>query len=291
MPEKNVHLSRSAFDKALEVKASKYYRLSIQLSQDGFSFCIYDNSRDKYSGIASWDFQEITNSYALHNLLKDFLPQNEWLNQSYEKTAIIFESPVSTLVPEALFQKEHCNDYLKFNHHLDPSQKIKHDYLPLLDAENIWAIPQNVFDLLSGAFPTAKIYHHASALIETILLQNKNQGADESVFVNVRKNWFDIVVLKGNNLLLYNAFKYRTKEDFIYFLIYVLEQLSLNPEEIDVTLMGEILRISSVYEITYKYVRKINFVQRHNNYQFSYIFDDFPEHFYYNLINLQQCGL
>ncbi|MCF8365583.1 MAG: DUF3822 family protein [Bacteroidales bacterium] len=291
MPGKNVHLSRSAFDKALEFKASKYYRLSIQLSQDGFSFCIYDNSRDKYSGIASWDFQEISNSYALHQLLKDFLPQNEWLSQTFEKTSIIFETPVSTLVPKALFTNEHAGDYLKFNHHLDQSLKINSDYLPLLEAENIWAIPQNISDLLSGVFPSAKIYHHSSSLIETILFQNKNKGADESVFVNVRKNWFDIVILKGNHLLLFNSFKYRTREDFIYFLIYVLEQLNLNPEEIDVTLMGEILKISSVYEITYKYVRNISFVRRHNNYQFSYIFDDFPEHFYFNLINLQQCGL
>jgi len=291
MLEKNVHLSRSIFDKALESKASKYYRLSIQFSLDGFSFCIYDNSRDKYSALSSWDFRDITSNYSLHQLLKEFIPEQDWLNQSFEKTTIIFESPVSTLIPEPLFDKANLKHYLRFNHHLEDSEIVKNDYLPLLDAENIWAIPQNLNDLLIDTFPEASVHNHASSLIESLLQQNKNRDAGESIFVNIRKNWFDIIVLKENNLVLFNSFKYRTKEDFIYFLIYVMEQLRLNPEKTDVTLMGEILKISSVYEITYKYVRNINFIRRPNNYQFSYVFDDIPEHFYFNLINLQHCGL
>lgn len=290
MPGK-IHQSRSLFDKALQYEATKYCRLSIQLSLDGFSFCIYDQQREKYLALASWDFQNISKFTALNLLLKDFLSDIEWLQQDFRETGIIIETPQCTLVPNPLFKEDLAEKYLRFNHYVDHEHKVNHDYLPLLDAENIWAVHGNVLRLLQEHFPKAYIHHHSSSLIEALMLQNKNRGNEENVFVNVRRNWFDIVILKGNNLLLYNAFNYRTKEDFAYYLLYVLEFVGLNPETVDLTLLGEIMKDSTVYEIAYKYLRNIRFGARNNDYNFSYVFDEVPEHFYYNLIHFQQCGL
>lgn len=241
--------------------------------------------------LGSWDFQDINNTMALNLLLIDFLPGIDWLKHPFEKTAILYETPQSTLVPNPLFNEKNLAEYLRFNHYVDHFQLIKHDYLSLLDAENIWAIPENIFDLLKGFFPDADFHHHSSSLIETLMLQNKNRGSEESVFVNVRKKRFDIIVLKGNKLLLYNAFSYQTKYDFAYFLVYALEFLDLNPEKVELTLLGEIMKDSSIYEIAYKYVRNIRFGKRNSDYNFSYVFDEMPEHFFFNLIHLQQCGL
>jgi hypothetical protein len=38
-------------------------------------------------------------------------------------------------------------------------------------------------------------------------------------------------------------------------------------------------------------VRNVAFIQRGSDYAYSYVFDDIPEHFYYNLLNLQRCEL
>ncbi len=286
-----VHLSKSAFDKALDQNASKYYRLSIQFSLDGFSFCIYDINRNKFSGIEIYDFQGVSNYLGLANLIREFIPKTEWLSLDYESVSIAFETPVCTLVPSPLFKDTHANDYLKLNFNLQLDDLIKNDHLSLLDANNIWSIPHNIYKRITKFFPKAQIHHHASSLIENLLLHNKNRESGEVVFVNVRKNWFDIVVLDGNKLLFYNAFRYKAKEDFIYFLIFVLEQLNLNPEITDVVLLGEVLKISSVYEVAYKYIRNISFGKRSNDYQYSYVIDEMPEHFYFNLIHLQQCEL
>ncbi len=286
-----IHQTRSLFDKALAPENSKYCRLSIQLSLDGFSFCIYDNQREKYMALAAWDFQDVNNTMALNLLLQDFLSGNEWVKHPFEKTSILFETRQCTLVPNPLFNQNNLDQYLRFNHYVDHFHLINHDYLSLLDAENIWAIPENISEKLKGYFPDAGLHHHSSSLIETLMLQNKNRGSEESVFVNVRKKRFDVIVLKGNNLILYNAFSYQTKNDFAYFLVYVLEFLGLNPEKVEVTLLGEIMKHSPIYEIAYKYVRNIRFGKRNSDYNFSYVFDEIPEHFFFNLIHLQQCGL
>lgn len=227
----------------------------------------------------------------LNEIIGGIVEQNQWLELHWKQTTIVYETAVNTLMPNSLFDESKIREYLSLNHHITGSDLIKHDYLPLPDAENIWVLPADVDAMLNLHFPQARIFNHTSTLIESLLLQNKNREAEEAVFVNIRRSAFDIVILKGNHLLFSNAFQYRSKEDFIYFLIYVLEQLHLNPEKIDLSLMGEIVRISEIYEVTYKYVRNIAFAARNADYQFSYVFDEIPNHFYFNLINMHQCGL
>jgi hypothetical protein len=286
-----VHQSKTLFDKALNAEASKNYNLSIQVSLDGFSFCIYDILREKFLALASWDFQDVNNYFGLNLLFREFLPEINWLQYSYNKTSVLIDTPQSTLVPNVLYKSDYAEQYLRFNHYVSHSGVVMHDYLPLLDAENIWSVENMVLDTLSAVLPDARFHHYSSPLIESLLLQNKNRGAEESVFANVRRNRFDVVVLKGNSLLFFNSFSYQTKQDFMYFLGYVLEYLELNPEIVMVTLLGEIEKDSALYEIAYKYVRNIRFGVRNEDFKFSYVFDDLPRHFYFPLIHLQQCGL
>ena len=91
--------------------------------------------------------------------------------------------------------------------------------------------------------------------------------------------------------MYYNAFKYKTKEDFIYYLIFVLDQLKLNPEEIELVLSGLIDKNSKLFEMVYKYVRNITFPPLDASYNYSYIFNDIPSHQYSNLLNLFLCEL
>lgn len=286
-----VHQSNGLFDKALELKASENYNLSIRLSLDGFSFCVFDINKNKFLALQEFTFQEVNNYVALNQILSQIIPSNEWLMASYHKIKIIFETNKSTLIPSPLFDSNHAREYLKFNHPPQLDEIILTDHLPMLEAENIWAIPESIHSTLNKHFPKSHIHHHASSLIESLILQNKNQANNKIVFVHIGKKSFDIIILDGQSFIFYNSFRYQAKEDFIYYLIYVLEQLNLNPENIDVVLLGEILKISSLYEITYKYIRNIRFGKRSADFQYSYVFDEIPDHFHFNLIHLQNCEL
>ena len=60
------------------------------------------------------------------------------------------------------------------------------------------------------------------------------------MYINIAETYFDLVVTKKNALQLYNRFEYQTKEDFIYYVLFVSEQLGLNTEEFECVLMGAI---------------------------------------------------
>ena len=287
----NIHLSKSIFDKALNTEATIDYRLSIRVSPDGFSFCLLDTTRNKYSGLENYEFQDTRTPLMLEESLNEIISGSKWLSKDYQEIKIMFEGQQMSLVPNPLFEAKQAPEYLRFNHFLDADDKICHDHLPNLDAVNVFSIPGNIVKLLNQFFPGIRINHFSSALIESLLIRNKNLGEGHMIFVNLRKQWLDIIVLDGRKLLFFNSFQYRTKEDFAYYLIYVIEQLNMNPEKVELVLMGEILKVSDIYDITFKYVRNLKFINRAEEYNYSYVFDEIPGHFYYNLLNLQRCEL
>lgn len=291
MPNPKVRVQTSAFDKALETEATEYYRLSIQLSQDGFSFCVFDPRQNKYIGLQSFKFTDAGNPSSLSRILEELIPEVALLKQPYEDTRIIFENRVSTLIPEPLYDPGKQEAALSFNLDIATGSRIKSDRLTISESRNIWAIPSGVDDTLKRFFPGSVIHHHSSVLIESMLMQNKNNEGDNRIYIHVRKGWFDVLLFEGRRMLFYNTFDFRVREDFIYYIIYVIEQLGLNPETIRLILLGEIMKVSSLYDISYKYVRHIEFAPRNPGYDYSYVFRDIPGHYYLNLLNLQQCEL
>ncbi|MBE0639341.1 MAG: DUF3822 family protein [Bacteroidales bacterium] len=286
-----VTLSNSAFDKAFEKEASQYYGLSIQLSLDGFSFCVLDPLQKKYIGIQSYHFQHMVSNGQLNTAINDLIPTVDLLGLPYESIKILWETHKSTLVPQPFFDAGNHADYLRMNHQIELGDVSLDDHLTILEARNVWLIPDIIRNSLKKYFPSAVIHHHGSVLIETLLTMNKNRDDGNGVFVYVRKTWFDIVVVSGNQLVFYNSFRYQAKEDFIYFLIYILEQLALNPETIKLVFLGEILKLSQIYDIANKYVRHVSFGNQTQDFRLSYVFDEIPEHFYFNLLNHYRCEL
>jgi hypothetical protein len=69
-----------------------------------------------------------------------------------------------------------------------------------------------------------------------------------------------------------------------------MQQLNLNPEEVPVTLLGNISTKTAHFELIYKYVRNVDFALRSESASYSYVFDDVPGHSFYPLLNPVLCG-
>jgi hypothetical protein len=110
--------------------------------------------------------------------------------------------------------------------------------------------------------------HFSTILIEQVLNAEKN-AEKPKMYVNVDNENFDIVVVENGSLKFYNSFEYKTKEDFIYYILFTSEQLKLNPETLELIFTGNIDSKDELYVIAYKYVRFVFFSKRLDNYKFS----------------------
>jgi hypothetical protein len=132
--------------------------------------------------------------------------------------------------------------------------------------------------------------HHASVLMESTWIRYKNQLGSDRVFLNIRDQQFDMMVMNSRHLRFCNSFPFSAPEDLLYYVIFVMEQLGLNPEETTASLMGQVERNSLVYDALFKYIRDINFVDRNDAFSYSYAFNEIPGHYFSTLLNFPVCG-
>jgi len=99
------------------------------------------------------------------------------------------------------------------------------------------------------------------------MLSHQKSSTKTICYAYVSKNEIALAVINQKKVLLYNQFQYHTKEDFLYYILFVYEQLHLNPEEHKLKLFGKIEEDSNLFEICYKYIKKVKvFIPKNTNY-------------------------
>ena len=258
-------------------------RLSIQFSLDGFSFCIEDIPSNQIISFTSCEFKETkrTPEFLLEEISKAF-NENKGLQADFKEVHVIHQNNLSTLVPNTFFDPKELESYLKYTIKTLSNDFISYDDLSSLEAKNVYIPFVNINNYLFQNFGSFEFNHHSTILIDKLITLNAN--SIHSVFyVQVFKSEINIIVIENGKLLLYNSFEYQTEEDFIYYILFVAEQLEMDTDKFQLTFLGNIDKESPFYKITYKYVRHIDFIKTKSN--FFKDSNDFTEHSNYILVS------
>jgi hypothetical protein len=256
--------------------------LSIQLSLSGLSFCILNKDSNTIIEVKELRFEKRLNPFEVLDELKVLFENESTLNNSFTNVTIVHNNDLSTLVPEALFNKNHVADYLKFNSKILKSDFIAYDSILENSSVNVYVPYININNYIYDKFGTFIFKHISSVLIESILRIEK-ASTTPKVYIHVSLNHFEIIIIKEGKLELYNTFVYNSKEDFIYYILFTAEQLNLNPETLNLVFIGDITEDDEIYNIAYKYIRNISFGNRNDD--FKYI--DKPKSNYSNFTLLK----
>lgn len=230
-------------------------RLSVQVALNGLSFLISDDQGKKL------DFQKekwkhsITPEELLIELEKlfDKLPENH----SFSEVKVVYTTPVHTVVPESLFDESKGSEYLKFSSKILLNDYVANDQLQTEDLRIVYVPFMNINNAIFEKFGSFDYYHAITVLLETFF--NHHQRDQLEVYVHVRESFFDCIILNKGKLQLCNSYPYTSPEDFLYYLLFVLEQLELNPDEVKVLFCGNISKDDSLYSLAYEYIRNISF--------------------------------
>ncbi|WP_243765968.1 DUF3822 family protein [Polaribacter cellanae] len=245
------------------MKNTKDKNLSIQFNLDGFSFSIQDTLSKKDMYFSAYTFPET--QATPENLLlkiKDIFKNDTHLQQDFSNVAVIHQNNLSTLVPNEYFNEDKLSSYLNLNIKTLATDFITFDEINTIDTKNVYIPYVNINNYLFNNFGEFNYKHHSSVLIDKLIQQNKSDT--KTMYVHVSKTTFDIVVLENKKLLLYNSFTYTSNEDFLYYILFVAEQLKLDTNEFPLYLLGDIILNSRLYKITYKYIKNLYFLESKN---------------------------
>lgn len=273
----------SFVDEAFDLKNISNYQLLIQIGDDGLVATVLDKIKNKF---IAFECYTTTGSFHIdHSELLDMaLKESKIIDQKYSSAACVVINNISTIVPSALFDEDRKKMYLSFNSLLKEDELVMTDKLTNLDAKNIFAFPNSLKTKLDSLFKNISYHHFSSGLLENILAQNKNQ-LKKRLYVHIQPTHFEAIVIEGKKLLFYNTFQYHSPEDFIYYLLFVCEQLHINPENTETFFVGEIEKNSSIYALAQKYIRNLQFGERTDDFDFSYQLQTFPKHYYFSIFN------
>jgi len=269
----------------IDFNKSKDNHLSIQLSLDGFSFCIIDKNTNQVSLLQYIPFENGSSTPEKHlKNVEHIFRTEELLHKKYDSVNISHVNDLSTLVPKPLFDPNHINNYIKYS-----SKTYKNDYIVYDEIENhdmysVFIPFVNINNFLLEKYGSFEYKHFSSILVENILNTYKFSETPH-MFVNLHNGHFEIVAIANNKLVLYNSFKYYTKEDFIYYILFTAEQLNFNPEKFELVLLGTIEKEDEFYKIAYEYVRNISLMENRSKYSFSDKFTEKIKREFFTLLN------
>jgi hypothetical protein len=274
----------SFIDEGFDLRNISNYHLLIQIGKDSQINTVLDKITNKFIAFEYYSFSGTFNQEALPDFFDVTLKESRIIDQKYSHVTCLIVNNLSSIVPAALYEEARKKTYLEFNAQLQGDEIVLTDELKNLNAKNIFAVPQNLKNKLDSLFKNITYHHFSSGLIENILAQNKNQSK-KRLMVHVQPTHFEVILVEGKNLLFYNTFQYHSPEDFIYYLLFVCEQLQLNPENIETFFVGEIERNSAIFVLTQKYIRNLKFGERKDDFDFSYQLQTFPKHYYFSIFN------
>lgn len=241
--------------------------LSIQVSLSGLSFCILQRDTNTIVYLKHIDFEKKLNHFEILDKLKHVYNSEDIFTQTFTAVNIIHVNELSTLVPKPIFNEDNLADYLKFNSKILRTDFITYDNIPLNESVNVYVPYVNVNNFIYDTYGSFTYKHISTVLIEHILAIEKNSEL-EKVYVNIRKDTFEIIALNKSKLILYNTFEYQTKEDFIYYLLFTAEQLEFNPETFNLICIGDIDTKDELFVIAKTYVRFVFLGNREDNYNY-----------------------
>jgi len=261
--------------KSKSVENTSIKKLSIQFSLGGFSFCIANRFHHvQHFSTYIFDEKPETPEQLLENIELIF-KNDALLQEDFSSIFVIHQNNLSTVVPNAFFDENKLKDYLNYTIKILKTDFIAFDDLSNIKAKNIYIPYVNINNYLFQNFGEFDYRHHSSVLIDKLLERQKTR-VEKEMYVHVSNDHMDIIVIQKQQLILSNTFSFKTKEDFIYYILFTAEQLGLHPEKFPLIFLGDIEKDTDIYTITYQFIKNVTFIE--NDTPFFKDETDFPEH-------------
>ena len=288
MIKEKTSLSTGLFDQTFKEDNPELYWI-FQISESDISYTLLDTSSNTFIGLqkCSWD-NKLAHQSAAERQLSEVLPDLAFLPNSSQKSLFSINNEVYTIIPKSLFEKNQLENYLKLNFSAEKLENtIPHAQLvESIQAYIVYAVPMYIQETIQQKFDHLKFSHHTSSLIEMNLLRHSKESM---LSINMKDAAFDLYGQNEGHFSYMNSFSYASAEDVVYYLLYVMEQLELDRNSIEISLYGEIEENSQVYELLFTYLKNVRLGGQIHQMNYSPVLQKIQTHHHYSLFSQYLC--
>lgn len=210
--------------------------LSIRISTDGLSFCVYTPSASQPYRYQTFEVKSVVSMAAN---LKEALLGIDLLKAQYQRVNVLVSTPQFTTVPTVAFDREHIADTFNYVFHgttqpaeegrFTPAdqQHVSYNVLRRSGIAIIFGLDRSVYQLLHDDFPRARFYAAASTLIE-FFSERSMIGTGRTMYAYIHENEMTVYCFDQGRMLFVNTYPVRGLGDCQYFLLSVWKTLGFD---------------------------------------------------------------
>ena len=263
----------SIWDSEVDLGNVSNYHLSMIVGEGNLTFSVVDLSDSRCVALEEYD---TTNS---HEILWEELGLSA---AQFKSVSCAVNNNYATLIPTPFFREDDLAEFLGFNFSDEVEWNPAHDTLSTVDSHNVYHIDPALQRSLKNSFPGLKIQHYSTTLIET--------NIDQTVFLCLQPHTLHLMAWKEKQLLFCNHFDHQTPEDVVYYLLFVYEQLGLNPLEDHLAVAGKITVGNETWDLIAKYVKHVSVLEQPASMQLTAEFENSQYHIHFPLLMQHLCA-
>jgi len=224
-------------DPGFEHNLTENYKLSIQVSLDGFYFSIIHPGTKQ---LLALDYLPATLSSGkfIGRRLAEWIDSNEILHKNFAETFIYYHTSKFTFIPSEFYiyeKQEKVADLILGKQ----NGTIYHDnYFPAAEGNLVFAVPSALKDVLSEYLPDAKLQHPLCAMDQELYKISGRHGNNLLLYFHGKS--FYLLLYSAQKLLAMNSFSWINSSDVLFYALTLLKQLKLNPASTALFLAGEV---------------------------------------------------
>lgn len=282
-------VKQELLDEKLVLEQTLQYKLSIQVSLDGFSFCCLDDRTKRYVAVKEYTFANISNSFeeACFNIAA-IIKDDELLNRPYKEVKCMLVAPSTTLIPTSLFVEERQFSYIKSlisltEHEVDCFNRKLCDK----SITAVFAYPKMLSSLIREINVDTKFYSHTIPQINKQISEQTTCPSQLSLFVCGNTACYSL--MQNRSLKISTSFMFESTTDLVYYTMLLLKEHDIKPSEVEVYISGKVEKQSPRHTELSQFLPNLAFDCVPRGFEYSYRFKYKAEHQFANLFKLAEC--
>lgn len=244
-------------DERFGLSMTNQCHLLLELKPHGFRLAVVEDTSRACLWLEEYRWPTSPNETKALQDLQSIVQGHEFLGAgSWKSVMATVMNQSFTLIPIALFRREYAPRYLYLarGSQVSAQEEVHYHVHPKLGIVNVFSVERSVVDWLLDLYPfqEVKLIHQTSALIEETLISPQ-------AHLYVEKDAFTLVVSHNGQLRYCNRFQGKNATDLVYFVLFALNELGLEPTETPLRLYGEVEWDDEIAIDLGKYVPNMSF--------------------------------
>jgi hypothetical protein len=285
----NHKLIRKIKDNLFDEENIDQYHLLINIGTRDFQLLVIEPQENKVLLMEDFVLPGITSNEELLHILDQLFDSHAFLKAGFwKKIKVSVKNQKFVQVPAELFSEDSIAEYLTFNASVDASkEECMSSVNPKANAVTAFVINSDLKNWLNNVYPNnPPIFTHQSAALIEGTLQYAESRDDNPLYIYVDRFKLHIMACENGKLRYYNQFAIKEFSEYIKYIMLVLKSLEMDQKSSQVVLWGYVGKNSPHYHEFYKYINNVTFGEEPEYLNFGYVFDEVPEHQYFDLYSI-----